>query len=504
MKSTDVFFVNPPISELVYQNLTGGVATLEMPVWMGMLSSAMKTMGHAVEQADCAAEGLTPAQVHDRISLAKARLVCIVVYGQNPSASTQAMYGASYLCSKLKELDPTLKVIFIGGHVSALPEKTMQDEVCDFVCEGEGPRTLDALLRTDFESIEFLKKVPSLWYRDGKAICRNASAALIEQSHLPLVFPNIDLTSLPVMNYKAPNWHCFSHIEERQPYASIYTSLGCPFRCSFCCISAPFGKQGTFRYWDPEHIIKQFDVFASLGIKNIKIADEMFVLRDEHFLRICELLIERKYNFNIWVFGRIDTLKPHHVDKMKAAGINWIVLGIESNSKEVRTGVNKGRFSEDDIVVKSQLLQNAGINVHANFVFGLPDDTIESMQANLDFAIELNPETVNFYSAMAYPGSEWYRDAVKNNLELPDSWLGYSQHSVDCKPLPTKYISSGDVLAFRDQAWMIYHDSPAYLDLVQKKFGQKTYDYIQNIKKIKVNRKYATQRQLATASYATV
>lgn len=497
----DILFLNPPISEHVYQNLSGGVATLEMPVWMGMLSASMKASGFNADQIDCAAEGLSAVQTYDRVIQAKPRLICIVVYGQHPSASTQAMFGASYLCSELKKLNPELKIIMLGGHVSALPLRTMQDEVCDFVCEGEGPRTFEALLKTDLHDLQSLKKVPGLWYREDGHISHNERAPLIEQNQLHIVFPKIDLQSLPMGNYKAPNWHCFDHIDQRQPYATVYTSLGCPFRCSFCCISAPFGKQGTFRYWDPTHIIHQFDVFASLGIKNIKIADEMFVLRDEHFLKLAELLIERKYNFNIWVFGRIDTIKPEHVDKLKAAGINWIVLGIEAFDVKVRTGVNKGRYTEDDIFKKTQMLKDGGIHVHGNFVFGLPDDTLETMQRSLDLAVELNLETANFYSAMAYPGSELYRQAVKNNTELPESWLGYSQHAYECKPLPTKYISSSEVLTFRDQAWSIYHNSPAYLNLIKNKFGQKTYDYIENLKKVKLSRKYTLDQTLAKASY---
>ncbi len=497
----DILFLNPPISEHVYQNLSSGVATLEMPVWMGMLTASMKTLGYSADQIDCAAESLTAAQTYDRVSYLRPRLICIVVYGQHPSASTQAMFGASFLCTELKKLDPQLNIIMLGGHISALPLRTMQDEACDFVCEGEGPKTLDALLKTNLKDTNALKKVPGLWFREAGHIQHNPPATLIEQTQLPVVFPEIDLQSLPTGNYKAPNWHCFDHIEERQPYATVYTSLGCPFRCSFCCISAPFGKQGTFRYWKPEHIIKQFDVFASLGVKNIKIADEMFVLKEEHFLKLADLLIERKYNFNIWVFGRIDTVKPHHIDKLKAAGINWIVLGIEAFDQKVRTGVNKGRYTEEDIFEKTKMLKDGGIHVHGNFVFGLPDDTLETMQRSLDLAVELNLETANFYSAMAYPGSELYKDAVRNNIELPETWLGYSQHSYDCKPLPTKHISAAEVLTFRDQAWSIYHNSPAYLNLIKTKFGPKTFEYIENLKKIKLSRRYTIDKVLAKASY---
>jgi coproporphyrinogen III oxidase-like Fe-S oxidoreductase len=62
-------------------------------------------------------------------------------------------------------------------------------------------------------------------------------------------------------------------------------------------------------------------------------------------------------------------------------------------------------------------------------MFGLPDDTHETMRETFDLAIEANCEFANLYCAMAYPGSKLYTTAVESDWELPESWLGYSQHS---------------------------------------------------------------------------
>ena len=61
---------------------------------------------------------------------------------------------------------------------------------------------------------------------------------------------------------------------------------------------------------------------AELGVKNVKIADELFVLNPRHFLKICDMLIERDYGFNMWAYARIDTCKPRYLEKLKAAGVN--------------------------------------------------------------------------------------------------------------------------------------------------------------------------------------
>ena len=65
----------------------------------------------------------------------------MVVYGHQPSASTQNMTAAGAICTALKQAESERKVLLVGGHVAALPERTLQEEDADFVCTGEGPYT---------------------------------------------------------------------------------------------------------------------------------------------------------------------------------------------------------------------------------------------------------------------------------------------------------------------------------------------------------------------------
>jgi anaerobic magnesium-protoporphyrin IX monomethyl ester cyclase len=96
------------------------------------------------------------------------------------------------------------------------------------------------------------------------------------------------------------------------------------------------------------------------------------------------------------------------------------------------------------------------------------------MQATLALALDLNCEFANFYSAMAYPGSPLYTRALKQGLPLPDQWTGYSQHSADCLPLPTRHIPAREVLRFRDEAFQSYYSHPRYLEMIGRRFGADT------------------------------
>jgi radical SAM superfamily enzyme YgiQ (UPF0313 family) len=311
--------------------------------------------------------------------------------------------------------------------------------------------------------------------------------------NLDLELPHQALQLLDMKKYRAHNWHCFEDLESRHRYASLQTSLGCPYKCSFCCINAPFGGPGI-RYWSSSNIIKQIDTMVNLyNVKNIKIPDEMFVLNRSHVIEICDAIIARGYKLNIWAYARIDTVKDDYLDKLKKAGFNWLGIGIESGSKFVRDGVEKGRFGEEEIVKTVKKIREHGIYVAANYIFGLPDDTINSMQETLDLAMYLNTEWANFYSAMAYPGSALFNKATENNWMTPDQpggpgWIGYSQHAYECMPLPTNSLGYKEVIDFRDAAFDNYFSNSSYLKMIEKNFGPSVVKHIKDMTAYKIKR----------------
>ncbi len=490
----DALIIHPNSHKVVYQGLSNSAAAIEPPIWASLLTNALRAKGHSVDIIDSEGSMISNADAAKKaVGEYRPRLVVVVVYGQQPSASTQNMHGASELCREIKRLNPDQKVLMLGGHVSALPERTLREESVDFTCKGEGLYTIEGLLTLGMSDKSDLSKIQGLYFWLGDKVVANPTATLIPQEKLHIELPGMAWDLLPMRNYRAHNWHSFDRVNERSPYASVYTSLGCPFKCSFCCINAPFNSS-SFRFWDPQFMVKEFDILAErYGVRNIKIADEMFVLNPNHYLALCKLLEERNHGFNIWAYARIDTVKEQFLRQLKAAGVNWLALGIEAGSDQVRNDVTKGRFKKQDVINTVRRIQEAGINVIGNFIFGLPEDNFSTMQETLELAKELNCEMANFYSAMAYPGSQLYNEAVKEGWPLPDSWAGFSQHSFECRPLPTKHISGEQVLAFRDRAWSDYFTSPKYLDLVQQRFGNEAHQHLVEVSKYELKRKFVAE-----------
>jgi radical SAM superfamily enzyme YgiQ (UPF0313 family) len=214
----------------------------------------------------------------------------------------------------------------------------------------------------------------------------------------------------------------------------------------------------------------------------------MFFLNRKYYEPILQQVIDNKYDFNMWAYSRVDTVRPDALQLFKKAGVNWLALGIEAGNQKVRQEVSKGSFKEVNIRDVCSVINKHDIKIISNYIFGFPEDNLETMQETLDLALELNTEMANMYPCQALPGSPVYFEAKKNGWALPKSYEGYGFLSYESQPLPTKYLTSAQVLKFRDEAWQLYFTNPAYLDLVEKKFGMQERVNIEEMTKIRLKR----------------
>lgn len=469
---TDVVLINPGAARTIYQNLSDDLSAIEPNPWTRMLAGWLIDRGFSVAILDQDAFRWTPEEVAGQVKKLNPGLVAIVVSGQQPSASTQQMTGASLVAKAIQGVTK----IMVGNHPSALPVRTLMEEDVDYVCDGEGPLTIAGLLKGDA-----LESIPGLVW-NKVSVVQNPRAALIPIDELH----GDAWGMLPMGQYRAHTWQCLDG-SPRQPYASIYTTLGCPFKCSFCCINA-FQHSSTYRRRTPSKVVEQIQhLYQVYGVKTFKIADEMFVLDPRHYLPICEGLAALPFadELNIWAYARADTIHAKDMDIFRRAGIRWLALGIESASEHVRDGALK-HLDAKDIRETVKAIQDAGISVIGNFIFGLPDDTHESMQATLRLSKELNCEFSNYYSAMPYPGSRLFDETRFE--DLPRNWSGYSQHSSDTTPLPTATLTSREVLEFRDFAFHCYFEDERYLSMIAGKFGAQAVEHIKHMTATRLRR----------------
>jgi anaerobic magnesium-protoporphyrin IX monomethyl ester cyclase len=364
-------------------------AAIEPPLWAGLIASYLKA-----DILDAEAENFSVDETTRLVYEQKPTLALIVVMGNNPSvSSTPKMPAAEKLAYQLDNLG--INVALTGIHPIAAGSK----------------------FRVIKKPFEGLTDMPF---------------------HL-----------LPMEKYRAHNWHCLGGIP-RSPYASIYTSLGCPFNCYYCNIHTLYNSREV-QFRPIGSILAEIETLVvNYKVRNIKFWDELFALKEERVITICECLAD--YDLNIWAYARLDTITERMLKSMYKGGVRWLGYGFES--------ISDPKFVDrtEDII---KMTRDAGINIMANFMFGLPNQILSSDMIALEFAMKHLFEFVNFYVARPYPGSQWYAD-----IKPSTAWNDYSQFS----KAPT---------TFRDRAFNAYFNNPDYLSMVERKFG------IEGVKDIK-------------------
>jgi anaerobic magnesium-protoporphyrin IX monomethyl ester cyclase len=506
-KDLDCLFLIAQSSSKTYQKLSITYSAIEPPTWALLLAQSTRSVGFKVNILDANAENLSENEILNRIKKFLPKMICLVVYGQNVNAGTTNMSGAIHLSEYLKK-NVNLPISIIGSHVQALPLETLKKEKSiDFVFTNEGVYALRNILKISNYSSESLSKIKGIAYRSKDKIIMNDPEVIVPNDKMDEDLPGYAWDMLPYKKtpldlYRAPMWHAEYDFKKRTPYASLQTSLGCQFGCNFCMINiinrndndevGVASNYSKMRFWSTDFIIKEFDKLIDMGVKTIRIVDEMFLLNPKYYIPLCEQLAERNKDdsLRIWSYSRIDTIKrPEILKLVRKAGIKWLALGIESGDRSVRLEVDKGKFEDVDVQKVIQKVHDADINVMANYIYGLPGDTEETIKKTFDLSLELCTAGWNTYGAMALPGSFLYKKALDEGIKLPGTYEGYSFHSYDTLPLPTEKLSAKEVITLRDEAFDKYHNHKPFLNLIKKKFGNEAAENIVEMTKIKLKRK---------------
>ncbi len=224
-----------PSSKHSYQELSNEFSAVETNIWAGLLANAVRNVGFGVAIQDLEIEPELDVESYNP------KLILFVVTGANPNASTAAMEGA---IQAAKKIDGKYKIAFVGPHVNALPVETLEKHsFIDIVFTNEGVYALINFLKSNL-SLD----TKGIAYRKGSEIVLNPYERIVPQELLEKDLPGVAYDLMPSLdNYRTSNWHCDFIEEDRSPFASIYTSLGCIYQCSFCLINIinRTSKEGT-------------------------------------------------------------------------------------------------------------------------------------------------------------------------------------------------------------------------------------------------------------------
>jgi radical SAM superfamily enzyme YgiQ (UPF0313 family) len=372
------------------------------PISLAYLASILRD-GHDVKVLDANVLGYSLDDVRRELKEFYPDVVGI-------TSVTPSIYQADQVAKIAKDVREDCKVVVGGPHATFLPDQTLKKcNFIDIIVRGEGEETIrelaEALDRGEWETVK------GITFRKGDKIVSNEPRSFIKDiDEIP--FPSWDL--LPMDKYQFRG----------QRYASMLTSRGCPFNCSFCASSRLFG--GFWRGRSPENVVEEIRIFhEKFGIENIEFVDDTFTLDQKRAERICDEVVREGLDISWGASSRVDTLSRRLVGKMRKAGCRILFLGIESGCQKILDTVDK-RITIEQARRAVKIVKEAGIQVLGSFIIGFLQDTIETINETIRFAKTLNLDYAEFSILTPYPGTPIYEHAKKNNLLITEDWSKYT------------------------------------------------------------------------------
>jgi radical SAM superfamily enzyme YgiQ (UPF0313 family) len=211
------------------------------------------------------------------------------------------------------------------------------------------------------------------------------------------------------------------------PFVALYSSRGCPAQCSFCLwpqtlVGHAWRKRSTDAVAREMAKAKEYWPF----VKEYFFDDDTFNIQKARTIELCEKLKPLKLTWSCTsrVTTDYDTLKA-----MREAGCRLLIVGYESGDPQILKNVKKGatverarQFTKD--------CHKLGLQIHGDFILGLPGETRESIRRTIDFAKEMDAQTIQVSVAHAFPGTELYDYAIRNNFLVPGSMVDEGGHQI--------------------------------------------------------------------------
>ena len=363
------------------------------PLGLAYIAAILEEAEYEVRIIDACTESLSRDQILRRVLSFNPQIV--------------GLSGTTFDFGFMKQLAKEIKsqgdyTVVVGGpHVSALPEEAMQEKCFDYGVIGEGERTVVELIDAISEgSKKKIANVRGIIFYNGSKIVRTPPRAYIEDLDT-LPFPARHLLP-PITKYRYTSYKYL-------PTATIVTTRGCPYQCTFCD-QGVFGNK--FRTRSVTNIVDEIETLVEqYGVRGINILDDLFTLTSDRVIAFCHELISRKLKIAWTCLNRADRVNIEMLKIMKKAGCWQICYGIESGNQMVLNTVNKDETLET-IAKAVQLTHESKINVWGLFMIGLPGETEASIRDTIQFAKRLPFDRAQLFITQPFPGSELYKTAL--------------------------------------------------------------------------------------------
>ncbi|MFC1656448.1 B12-binding domain-containing radical SAM protein [Patescibacteria group bacterium] len=435
-----ILLVNPPpynglkvIREGRCEQRLSSFQYVMVPISLPMIAGLLEKADFNVKIYDFIVEDLNFEQSVDISAKFEPDLVII-------NFSTLTLRGDIKFVKQLRKRCPKAHLTAIGVHVTAKTKAVLLESELDSVIRSEPEMTALDLARS-IKAKKNFAQVLGLSYKKDKEIITNADRPFIQ-----------DLDSMPFPSrHLLKNEHYLMPVYNR-PYTLLITARGCPNQCTFCTARQYYGKK--FRTRGADSVIKEVqEIINKNKIRDITMWADTFTFNKKFVLDFCQQVKEKKLRFKWMCNARVDTVDLEMLRAMKEAGCIGVAYGVESGVQEILNNVKKG-VNLNQIERAFKLTKEADIDSLAHVIFGLPGETNQTIRQTIRFIDKIDPDYVQFYCAIPFPGTEFGDLARKKGWITTNDW---SKYEINQAIIQTPLLSQKDLAKARKRAMLGFY-----------------------------------------------
>ncbi len=295
-----------------------------------------------------------PIDIAEKLLAKKPKIIGFSVYIWNVNEVTQTV-------ALLKQIAPQIIIVLGGPEVSHIPDQPAVVDLADYIVIGAGEISFRLLCKQILQGNKPLNKVIQ-----GDVV-------------------RLDKLTLPYTLYTDED------IRNRIIY--VEASRGCPFKCEFC-LSA---LDKTSKPFELDHFLIEIDRLYQRGARNFKFIDRTFNLKVATSVRILEFFLERMTDDLYLHFEVIPDNLPNKLKQVLSlfpAESLQFEMGVQTFDPEIQALISRRQNNKKTCENLRWLRKNTGAHIHADLIFGLPQDTLENFAKSFDLLVSLNPQEI--------------------------------------------------------------------------------------------------------------
>ena len=463
--SMRILLLNPPSENTILEAPNGdGRAVLEPldfgvfpPLGLLYVMSYLEqnSSGYALFLRDCVAEGITQSALRGVVEEARPDVVGITSF-------TLSLVDVCLAARTVREIAPQAHICMGGHHAIAFPYEAAQLKEFDSIVVGEGEVAFAELVSAIGQRRE-ITKIPGVYTAESIARHRDApprDKRFLTQAMVPPAYiEDVDSLPFPARSYvRHIDYHSIIGVSSR--LASIVSSRGCPYHCTFCDV--------PYRRYRPRAmggVVDEVEECLSEGYEEVRFWDDLFNITPERLVSFCDEVLRRGLEFP-WEFrGRVDAVTPESLERAKCAGLRMVSLGVETGTDEGLKRINKG-ITTAQATNAFRWCRELGIRTVADFMLGFPfEKTAEDIERSVEFLSSLDPDYAQFTILRLLPNTELFNEAAAKGIIDPQRWVDFALN-----PEPgfrvdhwEEHLSMAELLAIQRQGYRRFYLRPRYI-----------------------------------------